>query len=292
MSFYNYEKTRAIEVKNGIKTKHKKLQSWISERWVEFIKGFMIGARFDRGRSYAKKGQVLDIAIEPGVVKARVQGSKRSPYSIEITFKTLDYAAWCNIAEILRNDTVLCAKVLSAGETGSDLPRELEEFFAREGGSLFPTLENDSSMNCSCPDWSIPCKHLVAVFILLGEAFEADPFLIFKLRGIERNQLLELLGINRGINKPDCEAEKESLAYGESFYRCGELPVFSLHSKPDKNAELIHELGNLPLWKGAHSLEELLEQTYIKASDFAAQVLNNYERNVDINDNARDVGKP
>lgn len=51
----------------------------------------------------------------------------------------------------------------------------------------------DLDTDCSCPDWSSPCKHIAAVYYLIGEEFDRDPFLIFKMRGMDREQLVERL---------------------------------------------------------------------------------------------------
>jgi len=59
--------------------------------------------------------------------------------------------------------------------------------------SLFPQKQRDLKTNCSCPDWSNPCKHIAAVYYLLGEEFDRDPFLIFRLRGIAREDFVKLL---------------------------------------------------------------------------------------------------
>lgn len=57
-----------------------------------------------------------------------------------------------------------------------------------------PSPCQDLKTECSCPDWSNPCKHIAAVYYLLGEEFDRDPFLIFRLRGMEREELFGLLG--------------------------------------------------------------------------------------------------
>ncbi|MBU4313650.1 MAG: SWIM zinc finger family protein [Actinobacteria bacterium] len=63
----------------------------------------------------------------------------------------------------------------------------------KAGLSLFPKRQKDLETNCSCPDWSNPCKHIAAVFYLMAEAFDKDPFLLFKLRGMEREEFLNAL---------------------------------------------------------------------------------------------------
>ncbi len=62
--------------------------------------------------------------------------------------------------------------------------------------SLFPHRLRDLETACSCSDWSNPCKHTAAVFYLLAEEFDRDPFLLSKLRGLSREELVELLGYN------------------------------------------------------------------------------------------------
>ncbi len=74
------------------------------------------------------------------------------------------------------------------------MPNEMEEVFRGAGVSLFPERYNDLKTDCTCPDSSNPCKHIAAVFYLLGEEFDRDPFLIFKMRGMSREEFLALLG--------------------------------------------------------------------------------------------------
>jgi hypothetical protein len=39
------------------------------------------------------------------------------------------------------------------------------------------------SLDCSCPDHAVPCKHLAATFYLLAESFDDDPLAIPAWRG-------------------------------------------------------------------------------------------------------------
>ena len=81
----------------------------------------------------------------------------------------------------------------SAKLLAGEVPPELEEIFDSAGAPLFPTSAGDLDQHCSCPDWGVPCKHIAAVFYLLAEAFDADPFLILLLRGRGRDELLARL---------------------------------------------------------------------------------------------------
>lgn len=72
-----YEQKPAREVKGGIKAQSKRGafgESWWARRWIVVLESFDIGARLSRGRSYARKGQVMNVDISKGSVKAKVQG--------------------------------------------------------------------------------------------------------------------------------------------------------------------------------------------------------------------------
>ena len=73
------------------------------------------------------------------------------------------------------------------------MPHEIEEVFAGCGTPLFPRSATDLDMHCSCPDWSVPCKHLAAVCYVLAEEFDRDPFAMLAWRGKARDELLATL---------------------------------------------------------------------------------------------------
>ncbi len=184
-----YEPSRPISVKGGIKAQSKRGkfgESWWANRWIAVLESFDIGTRLRRGRSYARRGQVATIEIASGDVKATVQGSRSDPYEVNINVKPIAREDWKRLAASLSNQIIFAAK-LFAGE----MPQEIEQAFKDVGLSLFPEKLRDLETNCSCPDWSNPCKHVAAVYYLLGEEFDRDPFLIFKLRGTDREGFLE-----------------------------------------------------------------------------------------------------
>jgi hypothetical protein len=144
--------------------------------------------RLPRGRSYARRGQVLEFSLATGRVTARVQGSRPAPYKVEITVLPLTTAQWRAVESRLAARAVFRAKLL-AGE----MPAEIEEVFADAGTPLFPRSSADLTMRCSCPDWEVPCKHLAAVCYVLAEEFDADPFAMLAWRGKSRADLLSAL---------------------------------------------------------------------------------------------------
>src|SRR6266536_2139216 len=186
--FPYFPPSRPLAARGGIKARSFGKQWW-SRRWVAVLEALNLGGRLRRGRSYARSGQVLSIDIEPESVKAEVQGSRPEPYRVTIAVKRLAGADRTRVAAAVAESALHVAKLM-AGE----MPEDIETLFDRAGVSLFPARASELRTDCSCPDWSNPCKHIAAVYYLLGEEFDRDPFLIFRLRGIDTAALLDAVG--------------------------------------------------------------------------------------------------
>ncbi|MDH3518923.1 MAG: SWIM zinc finger family protein [Myxococcales bacterium] len=166
-------------------------EHWWARRWIEVLESFDVGRRLGRGRNYARQGQVIDLELGKGFVTAKVQGSRDAPYLVRMRFSMLSSTDWKKIVKAI-GEQPDCASRLVIGE----MPENVERSFAGLGLSLFPSANGDLKTACSCPDQANPCKHIAAVYYLLGEEFDRDPFLIFRLRGIERGELIDAI---RGI---------------------------------------------------------------------------------------------
>lgn len=265
--------SRARQVEGGIKASTKRgqfAQNWWARRWIQVLESFDIGARLQRGRSYARKGQVLSIDVKKGMVEALVQGSRRDPYAVHIKVRPLMPSEWKRLADQLASQAIFAAKLL-AGE----MPQDIEAAFTTAGLSLFPQKLTEISTGCSCPDWSNPCKHVAAVYYLLGEAFDRDPFLIFRLRGIDREEFMPMLGEARPIDTEPAPESTRLPSDPEEFWSAKPLPPDSFvgaeASKPP--AALAHRLGNLQFWRGSQPLPVALEPTYERAAEQAASKL-------------------
>jgi len=285
-SFYGYHDSYYApsiprKTRGGIKAQSRRGafgESWWAKRWIEVLEGFHIGARLGRGRSYARRGQVLSIDIEKGKVSAKVQGSRARPYHVTMKVKVLGMKEWKKLAEALSSRAIFAAKLL-AGE----MPERIEEAFHESGLSLFPDKRTDLKTDCSCPDWSNPCKHIAAVFYLLGEEFDRDPFLIFKLRGMEREELIGLLGGGASAKgrpgrteitpasegEQEAQAETEPLSADHGLFWGQALPEDEPGEEvriPGLCAALPKQLGSFPFWRGQESFLTTLEALYRRAS--------------------------
>jgi len=207
-----YPPSRPRAVKNGLKARTSRGaigSSWWSRRFLDVLESFAMGGRLDRGRNYARRGQVISLEVVPGQVSAMVQGSRARPYAVTIGLAVFPELVWAKVEIALSEQALPSAKLL-AGE----VPPALEELFADAGAPLFPRRAAELDQRCSCPDAFVPCKHLAATFYLLAEAFDDDPFLILRWRGRDREALLSRLRELRAGEVVDEAAEpaRESAA--------------------------------------------------------------------------------
>ena len=131
---------------------------------------------------------MLEFSLVAGKVAARVQGSRPAPYKVTLAVQPLTAPQWKKVESRLAAQALFRARLL-AGE----MPAEIEQVFAEAGTPLFPESARDLAMDCNCPDWGFPCKHVAAVCYVLAEAFDDDPFAMLAWRGKSREALLAAL---------------------------------------------------------------------------------------------------
>jgi uncharacterized Zn finger protein len=95
--------------------------------------------------------------------------------------------------------------IFAAQLLNGEMPADIGQVFDAVKVSLFPVSRGDLKTDCSCPDWANPCKHIAAVYYLMGERFDADPFLLFELRGRSKDEVITALRERRaqGIGTVD-----------------------------------------------------------------------------------------
>ena len=161
--------------------------TWWSKRFTDVLESYGLGGRMTRGKSYARKGQVLTLSVADGVLSAEVQGSRSKPYEVTITMKPPSDAQWAAIEELLRARVGYAAAML-AGE----IPTDLEALFVEAGCSLFPSDWRSLRATCSCPDWGDPCKHQAAALYVFADQLDTDPWQLLRWHGRSRDDVLAL----------------------------------------------------------------------------------------------------
>ncbi len=280
-----YSSPGPIQVQGGLKAKSQRgefVKSWWGDRWIGALDQLMDPGRLRRGRTYARRGQVLQIDIAPGHISARVQGSRPRPYQIEIQLKPLDDDQWDRVLDALAEQALFAAQLLNG-----EMPQDVEQVFDAVQVPLFPSRKGDLDTECSCPDWANPCKHIAAVYYLLGERFDEDPFLLFELRGRTRENVMAALRERRARGgsaldeapapyqvDEDQAAEapplEESLS---SFWTLGpEAQQVSLTlSAPQIDMALLKRLG-MPDFVDARSFWPSMERVYAAVTERALEL--------------------
>ncbi len=222
---------------------------WWARRWLAALERFGWTARLERGRDYARRGNVLDIDIKPGVVTAAVQGSRPWPYKSVIGLQTLNDEQWDRVIKRLGRQALYAAKLLAG-----DMPQNIEDIFNAADVPLIPRNAAAFTMECTCPDPVNPCKHIAAVHYVLSTEFDRDPFVLFELRGRSRHDIVKALQgrpEDQTVNAlPLVPTGNGSDDYTlDTFWRASKpLSDFEVHIAPAPvPGGLVKRLGPLPI---------------------------------------------
>ncbi|MCS4542456.1 MAG: SWIM zinc finger family protein [Euryarchaeota archaeon] len=279
-----YTPAKPKRVKDGIKLRSREIGStWWSKKWLSVLESFGWSNRLQRGRSYARRGQVIDFKIKPGIVNAKVQGTSPKPYSVRIKLNMLSDKQWKDVISVMSSQAIYTAKLLSG-----EMPLDVENAFLRAKVNLLPKSRKELKTECSCPDLANPCKHIAAVHYILAEEFDRDPFMIFHLRGRAKQQILAELHKMRTSNAVQQKENKESVntirrdkkdseiivpleKCIDKFWSTGErFNTFGLSiCQPSVNCALLKRLGAPTFWREKPDFATEMERIYKMISDRA-----------------------
>ena len=277
-------------------------REWWVERWLELLDSYRFKKRLERGRNYAREGNVLSIEIVDREVRASVQGSEAQPYKVRLSLEPFSDE---NVERALKNmsqppfteedwdcviKTLSEKAIFSAQLLAGEMPKDIEQVFTSNGLSIFPYTLTDVRSRCSCPDKANPCKHIAAVYYQLGDRFSEDPFLIFQLRGRSKEQILSGLRQFRSNNiqiKPSESSNHPKTEHSESssnkesasnkanlanFWQYNEPLDSSLVAivPPTDSKTVLDILGNFPLVAAdAEVVQQYLTEVYQTTSQKA-----------------------
>ncbi|MFW5854551.1 MAG: helix-turn-helix domain-containing protein [Thermodesulfobacteriota bacterium] len=154
------------------------------DSWCDHLESFSDYAnRLPRGRTYVRNGSVCHLEITQGQIHAMVCGSEL--YTVDISINTLPPNRWKEV------------KQRCAGQIGSllellqgRLSENVMSVVTDRDQGLFP-LPEEIRLECSCPDWAVMCKHVAAVLYGVGARLDERPELLFLLRGLDHEELIE-----------------------------------------------------------------------------------------------------
>lgn len=257
--------------------------SWAATRWVNAVAKAATPDSLQQGIDYARQGQTRTLAIEPGRVAAEVQGRAFRPLRATIEFTKFTDDQWHRIESAMTDQAVYAAKLLA-----HEVPENIDELFSPLHLSLYPadaafnaprpstdppSTSPDLRVSCTCNHPDPWCKHAVCAALLLGERLDKNPFLIFNLRGLPGEELIERLRARRAAAQGTGDMFTQSLSQrlNELGFRHAETttPIPAGHDHPpdeDGTASNFPQLRpiNAPLehcldtfWELGPGLEEL-----------------------------------
>ena len=138
--------------------------------------------RLPRGRTYARNGSIVHLEISTGKITAMVAGSDL--YRITIKIDKMSPNAWQQLCDQCASSVTSTIDLLRG-----KLPEPVLEKLTDPDNDLFPR-SSEINLRYDCPDWADLCKHLAAVLYGVGSRLDDSPELLFKLRGVDPNDLI------------------------------------------------------------------------------------------------------
>ncbi|MBV6625252.1 MAG: SWIM zinc finger family protein [Rivularia sp. (in: Bacteria)] len=246
-------------------------REWWSQRWLELLDSYRFKKRLERGRNYARQGNILSIEFANAKVLAKVQGSEPEPYSLSLSLDSFTDEEWGFVVETMSQKAIFAAKLL-AGE----MPQNIEEVFTANGLSLFPFTLSEVHSKCSCPDKANPCKHIAAVYYQLADRFSEDPFVLFQLRGRSKETIINDLRKLRSLNteaevsnaKEPVPEQNKSLQLDNFWQYNQPLESSLVVIAPSTGETVLDVLGSIPLAKEDENIAN------INSTDIVMKYLN------------------
>ena len=255
--------------------------SWWGERWIQSLEQLSTAwqNRLPRGRDYARKGHVIELSVSAGKIAAKVQGSRSKPYVTTIEVPTLRSSDWDFVIATLASEARFPAQLLIGV-----MPADIDDAFAEHNVNLFPVRNSEMLGSCTCPDKARPCKHIAAVHYAYGQALDRDPFLLFELRGADRERLL--LGFSKAWFGEEFDEETLALQEGgDEGMRIQPLSADRFNRAPrqvetmsftplagDPDLLILDRLGAPRAWNVPIAIEDLLGPVYTDVTALGRQI--------------------
>lgn len=263
-------------------------RTWWGQHFIEALEDFTDIGRLSRGRSYAGDSRIKAWDLSEGKVTAKIRGNinpyfgvyKEPTYQISVQMTPISKTDWKKIIQSIGSKAGLVTKLMT-----NEMPETIEKAFAALDTRLLPRDYEDFKVSCSCPDYAVPCKHIAGTCYRLASLLDADPFLLFEMRGLERQTLHKELAksplgkiLSASLTAEDQEHTPATSYFTQpkpatlpktvdpnAFWR-GEkpLPTTIEPSKPTVvPAVLIKQGGDYPpFWNRQSSFIEVMEALY------------------------------
>jgi len=165
-------------------------KTWWGEHWLRSLENVDYDNRLPRGASYARNGYVKEVKIKENQILAKVAGSRPSPYKVNLIVPPFFEEQIELLMQGIIERPALISKLLNR-----ELDPEILTIAEKAGLKVFPKQWTDFKMQCSCPDWAVPCKHLAAVIYMVSREIDNNPFMVFEIHKVNLLDELKKRGI-------------------------------------------------------------------------------------------------
>ena len=231
--------------------------------FIDVLDSYQMGTRLDRGRRYANAGRVLSLEFSTCSAVAKVEGNYLPFYRVQINFPPLKEAE--QVYRMIEEDPPLLARI-AAGE----LPETFLQKLKDKGINLIPGRWEEMERSCTCPDWGDPCKHMAALYYIIAREIDANPHILFKLRGMDLaarfgttvvHSIEPPFIITFAQRKNDSESPEQTPPEIEMIPQCGELITSLLPPAPsfcgrDFAAVMAEFYRRIAVWETVESKEK------------------------------------
>lgn len=246
--------------------------SWYSERLLGLLEDLGIDPYLEAGLEIFQKRKVLDFAVTPGRVSAKVLADEQKPHRVAFLLDQFEDADWVKIFDELSKKSLFFAKLL-----GSEIPSEIESAFRESGYPLLPSSPEQLRLFCDCSN--SPCEHVAGLYYRFSQAIDLDPFLIFLLRGRGKDETvfelrkhrthlerpLEIDASDEGIVPTPNRSALQGIAPEDFWKMSKQVDKLSYNIRADElPAAILRHLEPLPLAGLEDFIEQPLEETYAK----------------------------
>jgi len=263
-------------------------RTWWGQKFISALESFTDSGRLQRGRSYSGENRILSFGINDGIARATIRGNinpyfgvhKEPKYQTEVKITAIAIKDWTKIIENMSSKASIVARLLL-----NEVPENIEDSFVAVGKRLLPHSREDFQMECSCPDYANPCKHVAGLCYRLAGELDQDPFLLFELRGLSKEALQaelaksplgkalaselgdrseEIAPVTSYFAKPQITPAQQVPTLKQFWQGQKRLPQAIPFSNPvTVSAIVIKKQGdNPPFWDKSTSFVETMEELY------------------------------
>lgn len=202
-----------IRSTNGRSTTERQDPRWWERRWLAVLRDLNLIAESEQVRQLTQGYRVRQLEVSTGRIDGKVHHRELGDCSVAIDVARLTDDQWEAVLDALSSQATASAQLL-AGE----MPREVEQIFADAGAALMPVNASEIRQSCSCCQDDEPvCRPALTVYLAVGDMLNDDPWLLLRLRGRDRQQIIRDLGVRRsqtnGAASPMAGTGEQSLVY-------------------------------------------------------------------------------